>query len=111
LIAAPDEFAGKHVRVLGFLHLEFEGSALYPTAEHAEEFLMLNGLGVSLTRELSGAASNLTDRYVILEGVFRPRTETTFSGWAGSIDDVYLIEEWSLGKSWRLRQQKISPNL
>src|SRR5262245_15252541 len=44
LVATPDVFDGKHVRVQGFVRIEHEGTAIYLHREDAEHMLTKNGL-------------------------------------------------------------------
>src|SRR4051794_20900429 len=44
LIATPDAFDGKYVRVHGFVRIEHEGTAIYLHREDAELMLTKNGL-------------------------------------------------------------------
>src|SRR5437588_496077 len=52
LIARPETFNGKHVRVIGYVVLGFENRAVYLTKESAEHGIFRNGLWLELEKEL-----------------------------------------------------------
>lgn len=88
LLARPDVYHGKRVRVLGFVHFEFEGDALYPHREDYERGLPTNG--VRITRP-PGIADSLSDRYAIVEGTFDARSPGLYSG---TLNDVTRLQLW-----------------
>jgi hypothetical protein len=47
LLAHPDRYHGKKVQVQGFLHVRFEGTAIYLSREDAEHGITRNGFWVS----------------------------------------------------------------
>ena len=49
LIANPEKFDGKLVRVIGFLRLEFEGNVLYLHREDYENAILGDGIWVDAT--------------------------------------------------------------
>ena len=52
LIANPEKFDGKQIRVIGFLRLEFEGNVLYLHREDYENSLF-DGIWVDVTPEIT----------------------------------------------------------
>ena len=44
LIAKPQAYQGKVVRVAGYLHLEFEGNGLYPNKADSEHYRTAKGV-------------------------------------------------------------------
>jgi hypothetical protein len=73
LIAHPERYDGKRVRVAGFLCLEFEGTCLFLHREDRDHCLFQNALWVSvrygdLTQD---RAKELHHRYVTIVGTFR----------------------------------------
>jgi len=47
LIATPEKYNGKRIQVIGYLHLEFEGNAIYLHKEDEEAGLSKNGFWVN----------------------------------------------------------------
>jgi len=105
LIATPERFEGRLVRVAGFCRLEFEGNALYLNREDYEAVLVTNGLlldiaGTSLERNKS-----LSNRYVIVEGRFRARPVDSIGTFPGSIEHVSGIKPLPTRTQLRRGQQ------
>jgi hypothetical protein len=70
LLATPEKFNGKFVRVFGFLSLEFEGDALYLHREDYVQGLTKNGMWVDRTGEMERNAKKLNMHYVLIEATF-----------------------------------------
>src|SRR5271169_6128251 len=70
LIANPEKFDGKLVRVIGFLRLEFEGNVLYLHREDYENAILGDGIWVDVTPEITKQKKTLNMHYVVLEGIF-----------------------------------------
>ena len=71
LIANPERFDGKRVKLIGFVHFEFEESAVYLHREDFEHGLVFNRLGADLRAEVGKGHGAINDHYVLLEGTFR----------------------------------------
>ena len=93
LIAAPKDFDGKQVRLIGFLRLEFEGNAIYLHKEDYLRGITKNGLWLELGAN-SRKPANLSDQYVIVEGVFSARDHGHMDLWSGSIHDITRLDPW-----------------
>lgn len=85
LIANPDAFDGKYVRVIGFLRLEFEGDSLYLHREDYEKGISKNGLWISTNEELQRNAEKYNLVYVLIEGTFNSSFTGHLSGWSGAL--------------------------
>src|SRR5437660_10122960 len=70
LIANPDRFDGKLIRVIGFLRLEFEGNVLYLHREDYENAILGDGIWVDVTPSMEKQRATLNMKYVLLEGIF-----------------------------------------
>jgi len=71
LIATPEKYNGKTVRVEGYFHNKFEDSVLYLTKEHADRLDGKNGLWVSYADQETYEDSELLDcQWVSVTGVF-----------------------------------------
>jgi hypothetical protein len=93
-LANPALFEGKRVQVIGFLHLEFEGDAMYLHREDFEAAIMRNGLWVDFRPGMRNL-SKFNDRYVLLEGVFTRKSRGHLGMWSGSIRDIDQIQPWA----------------
>src|SRR5262245_12174969 len=72
LIAAPEAYANKVVRVIGYLNIEFECNAIYVHEQDFRHDISQNGLWVRAPGEMSKELAKLSGRYVLIEGVFDP---------------------------------------
>jgi hypothetical protein len=100
VIANPETFDGKLVRVIGFLRLEFEGNALYFHREDYENGLLRNGIWVEATPEITRDRKTLNMNYVLLEGVFNAKDRGHMGMWSGSIRQIRRTEIWREGNHY-----------
>ena len=99
LIANPERFDGKRVKVVGFVHFELESSsAVYLHREDFEHGLLLNRLGADLRAEIAKGHAAINDHYVLLEGTFRAG-EYGFS--SGALVDITSADVWDVGRGGR----------
>ena len=93
LIANPEKFDGKLIRVIGFLKLEFEGNVLYLHREDYE-YALSDGIWVDVTLEIKKHSNELNMHYVLLEGVFNSRDRGHMDMWSGTITKIQRAERW-----------------
>ncbi len=98
LIATPEKFDGKKVRVKGFLNLEFEGTAIFLNKEDSENYIPKNAIWIDVSKKFIYAvhSSILNQRYVVLEGVFDVNNlghESTYSGGIKNISKIKLLDK------------------
>jgi hypothetical protein len=91
LIATPERYDGRRVQILGYIHLEFEGDAIYPHRDDLEYGLTYNGLWVTFSSRLSHL--DCTDAYVVVEGTFTPHKRGHMGSWSGQIDGITRCEK------------------
>jgi len=89
LLANPDKFDGKRIRVIGFLRLEFEGKALFLHKEDFRESIFKNAvwvdvLGNALQMKQSG-------HYVVAEGTFDAKDHGHLDAFSGCIKKVTVL--------------------
>ncbi len=94
LVADPQRYDGQFVRVIAFLHLEFEGNVLYPHKEDYEHTIIPNGVWVSLTDQQKINAKKLSNSYVIVEGMFSSKEKGHMGMWSGSLQEINRLEKW-----------------
>jgi hypothetical protein len=95
LIAAPERYNGKLVRILGYLNLEFEGNALYLHKEDYDNSLFKNGVWIDLPRkEAIEKTKEFSKRYVIIEGVFDMNNTGHMALFSGSITKITRLDLW-----------------
>lgn len=76
LLANPDKYDGKLVRVSGFLHHKFEDNHLYVSKDDADYSIVENGIPVSYSKDLKSEPKDFPleqfdGAYVLMEGRFR----------------------------------------
>jgi hypothetical protein len=72
LIANPDKFDGQLVSVTGFLGLDPpDGNMLYLHKEDYDNGILLNGIGVEVTKEMWNDREKLDGTYVQIVGIFQ----------------------------------------
>ena len=71
LVADPERFRGRLVRVIGYLEFQFEGNALYLHADDALFSISANAVSVEATRDMRERRA-LLGGYTLLEAVFDP---------------------------------------
>jgi len=95
LIANPEKFDGKLIRVIGFLRLEFEGNVLYLHREDYENAILGDGIWVDVTPETTKQSKTLNMNYVLLEGIFSSNNPGHMGMWSGAIQKIRRAELWS----------------
>ncbi len=98
ILAHRDKYHGKKVRIEGYLHVEFEGTAIYLSKEDAEYGMTRNGFCVSFDKEsvpYEGIVGpvQFDRKYVLIEGTFNKNNMGHMSSWQGAIQGVNRIME------------------
>jgi hypothetical protein len=98
LIANPEKYNGKLVRVIGVTNIGFEVNAIYTSKEHHKYGVTKNSLWISPdTKALGVKEDQLTKyngKYVLIEGIFN-KDDTGHMGMnSGSIDKVSRFQLW-----------------
>jgi hypothetical protein len=95
LIAAPSDYDGKWVRVIGVAQVEFEQDVLYVTRLDFDNRVLTNAIGLSFgrTRPTSEQVS-YSGSYVAVEGLFRARRAGTRQLQSGTITSLKRFERW-----------------
>ena len=91
LIANPDRYDGKLVRIIGFLRIEFEGNAVYLHRSDYEHAISKNGLWT----EIDMARKDLDKKYVLIEGTFEADNHGHMGMFSGAITNIRRAQLWS----------------
>jgi hypothetical protein len=94
LIAAPQEHAGKPVRVIGFVKIGFEHNAIYLHREDLDHGLSKNGLWLETSRPMMQELIKLSGSYVLIEGVFDPDNRGHGGLFSGALTDISRVDVW-----------------
>jgi hypothetical protein len=88
LIADPEKYEGRSVRVMGFCVFQFEEQALFLHREDADQMNFANGLWL----ETSQQHADLNEAFIIAEGMFTAKEHGHLGGWPGSIRNITRLE-------------------
>jgi hypothetical protein len=94
LIASPDRYEGKKVHVVGFVHLEFEGNAIYLHREDYKQGLTAKALWLSDPKCFTSTKHDkeFVSGYAIVTGIFTAEHHGHFDLFAGEIHDISQCE-------------------
>ena len=93
LIAEPEKYEGKIVRVHGFVHREFESSSIYLHREDHEHGITSNALWLSSGKCVSRGGKPFNTAYALVEGRFTGASHGHLGLWSGEIQDVQRCVE------------------
>ncbi len=96
LIANPDKYNGKKIRVIGYLHLEFEGNGLYLHKDDYDHAISKNSIWVSIGPK-HPEVSNLkqySNHHVIMEGTYNSEMTGHMGMNSGSIEKITRLDIW-----------------
>jgi hypothetical protein len=93
LLAHPDRYHGEKLQVKGYLHVQFEGTAIYLSRDDAEYGITRNGFWVQFDKasgpfEDGVKPEQLDKKYVLIEGTFDKNSFGHMGLWAGTIGKV-----------------------
>ena len=95
LIANPQAYDGKIVRIVGFIHLEFEGNVIYLHEDDFRYGLTKNGLWIDLPRDISQKQREaVNDRYVICTARFVAKMHGHMGMNSGEVASVTRLQVW-----------------
>lgn len=106
LLAEPEAFDGRTVRVIGYARADFEGTGLFLSREHQEAGVRPNGVYLSVAGSpvLEGASPDAfwkalafrqeksRNHYLLVEGRFDADDRGPDGDWAGTLRNIRTIE-------------------
>lgn len=95
LIANPERYDGQRVQVVGYVKLEFEGTAIYTHHTDYEYGLTKNGLWLDFdpgarTRLCMDASKN--NRYAYVQGIFRASRQGHMGLFSGTLSELSRLD-------------------
>lgn len=96
LIATPEKYDGKTIQVIGYLHLEFEGDAIYLHKEDYEHGLSENSFWVSFSKNITKYQKimDFNDKYVIIIGTFKMDEKGHLGMFGGTLENIVRLDNW-----------------
>jgi hypothetical protein len=95
LIATPERFDGKQVRVIGYCWLEFEGDALYLSPDDHANNIFRNAVWLTISREKREEWFTVRGKYADVTGTFRAKHHGHLGMFAAEIDGIQALALWS----------------
>lgn len=92
LIASPDRFDGRLVRVQGFGVIQYEAMGVFHSAEDADYGNTKDGIWLELDTEQVGRYRHASGREIIVEGIFSEGMKGHLSAWSGALTKVRRLE-------------------
>jgi hypothetical protein len=98
LIANPEKYNGKRIQVIGYLHLEFEGNAIYLHEEDFKRRISANSFWVEFSSKLTKKRdlNKFNDKYVIIIGTFNVNEKGHMRMFGGTLDDIVRLDLWDI---------------
>jgi hypothetical protein len=92
LIQHPEKYHDQPVRVIGAALLVFESKALFVTSEDLQKAVTKNAVWLDV--ELKDETKKLSNKHVLVEGVFDKENLGHLKMYSGTITKVKRLEEW-----------------
>jgi hypothetical protein len=95
LIANPQAYDNKRVRITGYLRLEFEGNSIYLHREDFDYALTKNALWIDVPKDMTNNQMRIVNnQYVICTARFRAGLHGHMGMNSGTVDEVTRLEVW-----------------
>lgn len=98
LIATPEQYDGKLVRVIGVGNVKFESNGLYLSRDDYKKAITKNAVWLALDEELLETTyeklKKSNGKYVLVEGIFNSKKKGHFGRYSGTIDTITRYEFW-----------------
>lgn len=88
VISNPALYEGKNIRIIGFLHFEFEGDAVYVHQDDSSYSITKNGIAIAVSDKQRSEWWRLNDQYVMIEGQFTSRVKGHMELWSGTVQNI-----------------------
>ncbi len=95
LVATPERFHGKKVRVIGYAVVEFEQHVLYLSETDADRLISRNGVWLSLDEKAPpGTLKGMNREYAIVVGIFDMNVRGHGAMNSGNIKQIERMDRW-----------------
>jgi hypothetical protein len=94
LIATPERYDGKRVAFEGFLHLEFEGNAIFLSQNDYIHRISKNSIWVVRNAVLNAKYTRINSHYVMIAGTFDAANKGHMSSSSGALKDITAVDTW-----------------
>jgi len=94
LIVTPEKYDGKAVTFEGFLHLEFEGNAIFLSQSDSVHGISKNAIWVTRNAVINAKYQQINSHYVIITGTFDAKSKGHMSLCSGTLKDITTVNLW-----------------
>ena len=84
--------------MIGFVHLEFEGNAIYLHREDFQYSLYQNSIWLSIPSDSRKQFLNVNNTYAFVEGTFNTEYRGHMNLFSGSIENITTFKVWATPK-------------
>ncbi len=95
LIASPEQFQGKRVRVIGYCRMEHEGNAIYIHSDFAKYGVTRNALWLEPSAEMKTNEGKIDQCYILVEATFDIRNQGHQRLFSGTLSEITRFRVWS----------------
>lgn len=92
LIATPEKYEGKSIRVVGYAVIE-KDKCIFLSEEDARKKITKNAVWIDIGK-LQVQYRLLNRKYVLVEGIFNYKNKGDMSMLSGTIKNISRLEEW-----------------
>ena len=94
LVANPEKFHNKNVRVQGYFMFEHEGNAIYVSKSDCTNGLMKNGVFLEINKNiLDKMGIEIPYRgYITIEGIYNKNLNGSYGFFSGTIQNIQSIQ-------------------
>ena len=111
LIANPQNYDKKRIRLIGYLHLEFEGDAIYLHHEDFEFGIAKDAIWINLPKDITRAQIKaVNDHYVICSATFDAQRHGHMGMFGGELEDVTRLQVWPARRESPFPPPPAAPN-
>lgn len=91
IINTPWLFHGRKVTIIGFLRIQFEANALYPSEESAKYYPLGEGIWVNIINEMKQNHNELNRNYVEITGTFNAMSHGHMGLFIGTLENIEKV--------------------
>lgn len=92
LIANPDSFNGKSVRIQGVINIGFENNSIYLSKEHWKHSITSCGIWMEIESKLAEERKWGNGKYFLIEGIFHADRKGHMGLFRGTISNIKMIQ-------------------
>ncbi|KAA1257268.1 hypothetical protein LF1_54170 [Rubripirellula obstinata] len=96
VLANKERYDGKRIRIFGFLHVAFEGTAIFYSKDHADRLISSEAIWASFDTSAMPnediGPKEFHRQWVLIEGTFNMDSRGHLSAYSGELESIDRIE-------------------